>query len=143
MSGVPVDDVLAAILEKYLSDAKKLFSVLKDGYVERINRVQAILKDVLDRKADESTLRQAHILLKQANYVAFVPGKDTVGGRVLADAIRSAVRNVSDDVAKKRSAPMTYKEIFEEYKFSPKAQAAFLKGVTIGELFVIQPDLFL
>lgn len=102
-----------------------------------------ILKDVLDLKADENTLRQAVVLLKQANYVVFVPGKETVGGKVLADAIRSAVKNVSDDVAKKRSAPMSNEEIFAEYGFTSKEQAAFLKGVTIGELFVIQPDLFL
>lgn len=138
-----VDDILAAILEKYLSEAKKLFAALRDAYVDRINTVLVILRDLLDKKADENTLRQARILLKQANYVRFVPGKDTVGGKVLTDTIKSMIQNVSDDGAKKRTSPMSNEEIFEEYGFSVKAQAAFLKGVTIGELFVIQPDLFL
>jgi hypothetical protein len=53
------------------------------------------------------------------------------------------VINSSEEAASKRTVPMTNEEIFKEYMFSAKAEAAFLKGSTIGELFVIQPDLFL
>lgn len=140
---IRVEDILAAILEKYISEAKKLFLLLKDGYVDRINRVLVILKDVLDKKADESTLRRARVLLDQASYVKFVPGKDTIFGKSSVEFVRSWVENIAEDAAKKKSAPMTNEEIFKEYNFSVKAEAAFVAGVTIGELFVIQPDLFL
>ena len=96
------DDVLAAIQEKYLTDAKRLFALLRDGYVERIDRVMLILKELLDKKADENTLRQARVLLKQANYVAFVPGQETVFGKATADFVRSYVKNFSEDSTAKR-----------------------------------------
>ncbi len=140
---VKVEDILAAILEKYLSEAKKLFAALRDAYVDRINTVLVVLKDLLDKKADENTLRQARVLLKQANYVRFVPGTETVLGKASVQFVKTLISSIAEDAAKKKSAPMSNEEIFAEYEFTAKAQAAFLKGVTIGELFVIQPDLFL
>ena len=140
---IQVEDILAAVREKYIADAKKLFDLFRDSYAERIGQVMLILHAVLDQKASEKTFREARVLLKQANYVRFVPGKETVFGRASADFVKSLIQNVSDESASKRSEPMTNEEIFKEYKLSEKAQAAFLRGATIGELFVIQPDLFL
>lgn len=137
------DDVLAAIREKYIAAAKKLFDLLKDSYAERISQVMLILQEVLDKKADESTLRRARVLLDQANYVKFVPGKETILGKSSVQFVRTLVENIAEDAASKKSAPMTNEEVFKEYNFSVKAEAAFVAGVTIGELFVIQPDLFL
>ena len=137
------DDVLAAIREKYIAEAKKLFDLLKDSYAERISQVMLILQEVLDKKADENTLRRARVLLDQASYVKFVPGKETVLGKSSVQFVRTLVENIAEDAASKRSYPMTNEEIFKEYKFSVKAEAAFVAGVTIGELFVIQPDPFL
>ncbi len=58
------------------------------------------------------------------------------------DILERTLRNGSEVLAEARTSAMTREEIIEEYKFSRKAVAAFDKGATIGELFVIQPDLY-
>ena len=145
---IKVDDVLAAILEAEISKAKAKFNGRRAAYVDRINRVIFTLQDVINLKANEKNLLRAYILINQARYASFIPGRmpgfeDSFLRRMAVDVVKSAVENLAVEDASKRGDPMTRDELVEELKLSPKAAAAYDRGATIGELFVIQPDLFL
>lgn len=53
------------------------------------------------------------------------------------------LREASDEAVANRRTPMTRDEVIKTFGLSEKAVKAFDNGATIGELFVIQPDLFL
>ena len=139
---IQVDDVLAAMLEKKIAEVKADFAKNRDGLADKISKSLIALRPVMDSVANETTLREAKVLAYE-NSAQSMPIGNSLGARVFKDSLASLYKRGTEVLAESRTRAMTRDEIVDEFKLSPKAAAAYDRAATIGELFVIQPDLFL
>ncbi len=138
---IQVDDILAVMLNDAIAETKRKFAAERNEKVDMINMLLIKLTPVLDLKADENTLRQARVLAIQFMLGEIISGKEPFAQAILAGA-NSYVQNKLEEIAQRRQAPMSLEQIINEFKLSQKAAGALEAGATIGELFLLQPSLF-
>lgn len=118
--------------------AKTEFGENIDEYREQVVDTLLILSHILGDVATEDTLRQARVLvlrepLKKLGF-SYEP---------LLDGFLVTLESVSKAQSAKRAKPLSTDELARLYGMSPEAAEALKSGVTIGELIVIQPGLFI